>query len=200
MSNQEKFKKTFDKLKASPDVITEVLNMTEEKKVIPIWKKYLMSKVAVAVAAVALFASSGTAVYAMNVGGIQRIVQVWIHGDQTDATFSVENGTYSLQYTDEEGNVITQGGGGVALEGNEERPLSEEELLDYLTMPDVEYKDDGTIWIYYLNQKMEITDKFEDGICYVKLAADGKEQYVTVKYQNGFAVGEKRYIQPSEFN
>ena len=34
----------------------------------------------------------------MDVGGIQRIVQVWIHGDQTDAIFNVENGNYTLDY------------------------------------------------------------------------------------------------------
>lgn len=200
MNNQEKFKNTFDKLHASPDVITEVLNMTEEKKVIPIWKKYFTSKVAVALAALVILAGSGTAVYAMDVGGIQRIVQIWIHGDQTDATFSVEDGSYSLQYTDENGNEVSQGGGGVAFDGDEERALTEEEMLEYLSMPDVEYEDDGTVWIYYLNQKMEITDKFEDGYCFVKLEADGKVKYVTVKYQDGYAVSEDKYIQPSEFN
>ena len=67
-------------------------------------------------------------------------------------------------------------------------------------MPDVEYKEDGTVWVYYLDQAMEITDKFEDGICYVKLKADGKTQYITIKYQNGFATSPHGYIQPWEFN
>ena len=47
---------------------------------------------------------------------------------------------------------------------------------------------------------MEITDKFEDGICFVKLKADGETQYITVKYQNGFATSPHGYVQSWEFN
>ena len=81
-----------------------------------------------------------------------------------------------------------------------ERPLTDEELLEQFRMPDVEYKEDGTVWVYYLNQKMEITDKFQDGVCYVQLNAGGETQYITVKYQNGFATSPHGYVQPSEFN
>lgn len=187
MTDQEKFQRTFDKLHASPDVLTEVLNMTTNEKIVPIRKKRFTSKVAVAIAALVLVIGSGSAAYAMDLGGIQRIVQVWIHGDQTDATFTVENGSYSLDYKDADGNDFHQEGGGVTYENGVERPLTDEELLEELSMPEVEYKEDGTVWVYYLNQKMEITDKFENDICYVKLKADGKTQYITVKYQNGFA-------------
>ena len=93
MTNQEKFRRTFDKLHASPDVLTEVLNMTTKETVVPIRKKRFMPKVAAAAAALVLVAGSGTAAYAMDLGGIQRTVQLWIHGDQTDATFMVENGS-----------------------------------------------------------------------------------------------------------
>ena len=88
MTDKEKIQKVFDKLHASPDVLTEVLNMTTNEKVVPIRKKRLIPKVAVAIAAFVLVVGSGSAAYAMDVGGIQRIVQVWIHGDQTDATFT----------------------------------------------------------------------------------------------------------------
>lgn len=54
--------------------------------------------------------------------------------------------------------------------------------------------------VYYLNQKMEITDKFEDGVCFVQLKADGQTQYITVKYQNGYATSPDGYIQPDKFN
>ena len=49
-------------------------------------------------------------------------------------------------------------------------------------------------------QKTKITNKFENDICYVKLKADGKTQYITVKYQNGFVTSPHGYVQPSEFN
>ena len=49
-------------------------------------------------------------------------------------------------------------------------------------------------------KKMEITDKFEDGVCFVQLKADGQTQYITVKYQNGYATSPDGYIQPDKFN
>ena len=116
MTDEEKFQKTFDKLHASPDVLTEVLKMTAKEQVVPMKKKRFTPKAAAAIAAVVLAAGSGSAAYAMDVGGIQRIVQVWIHGDQTDAIFNVENGNYTLDYKDADGNDVSQGGGGVAYE------------------------------------------------------------------------------------
>lgn len=201
MKDREKFQKTFDKLHASPEVLTEVLNMTTEKKVVPIRRKRYMTKVAAAVAALVLVFGSGSAIYAMNLGGIQRIVQVWIHGDQTNATFTVENGTYSLDYKDADGNDVHRGGGGIAInEDGTERPLTEEELWSQINTPDVQYEDDGRVVVYYLNQKMDITDKFEDDICYLQLKVDGEIQYMTVKYQNGYAISPHSYVQPDEFN
>ena len=38
MTDKEKFQRVFGKLHASPDVLTEVLNMTTDEKVIPIKK------------------------------------------------------------------------------------------------------------------------------------------------------------------
>ena len=174
--------------------------MTTNEKVVPIRKKRFIPKAAVAAAAFVLVVGFGSAAYAMDFGGIQRIVQVWIYGDQTDATFTVKNGSYTLEYKDANGNDVHQSGGGVAFENGVERPLTADELLEEISMPDVVYKEDGTVWVYYLDQKMEITDQFENGICYVKLKADGKIQYITVKYQDGFASSPHGYIQPSEFN
>ena len=33
--------------------------------------------------------------YAANVGGIQRTVQIWLHGDQTQATLDVSNDPFA---------------------------------------------------------------------------------------------------------
>ena len=200
MTDKEQFQKIFDQLHASPEVLTEVLNMTTNEKIIPIKKKRFISKAAAAIAALVLVAGSCGVAYAMDLGGIQRTVQVWLNGEQTNATFTVENGSYILHYKDADGNDVSQEGGGVAYENGKERPLTADEMLEEINMPDVEYKEDGTVWVYYLDQAMEITDKFEDGICYVKLKADGKTQYITVKYQNGFATSPHGYIQPWEFN
>lgn len=194
MTDREKFQKTFSKLHASPDLLTEVMEMAEKRR-------YHMPKVAVAAIACVVVLGSGTAAYAMNVGGIQRTIQIWIHGDQTDAQFVVEDGNYSLDYENEDGETVHMGGGGVAIEDDgTERPATEEELMEEINSPDVEYKEDGSVWIYYKNQKMDITDKFEDGVCYVELKDGDTIQYMTVKYQNGYALSQERYLTPAEFN
>ena len=128
MTDREKFQKTFSKLHASPDLLTEVVEMAEEKQVITKKRRYHIPKAAVAAIACVVVLGSGTAAYAMNVGGIQRTIQIWIHGDQTDAQFVVEDGSYTLDYEDENGEAVHRGGGGVAIEDDGiERPATEEE-------------------------------------------------------------------------
>ena len=191
MTDREKFQKTFSKLHASPDLLTEVMEMAEKRR-------YHIPKVAVAAIACVVILGSGTAAYAMNVGGIQRTIQIWIHGDQTDAQFVVEDGSYTLDYEDENGEAVHRGGGGVAIEDDgTERSLTEEELMEEINSPEVEYEEDGSVWIYYKNQKMDITDKFEDGVCYVELKDGDTIQYMTVKYQNGYALSPERYLTPA---
>ena len=201
MTDKEKFQKTFEKLHASPDVITEVLSMSEERKVVSINKKRSMHRVAAAVVAMIIAVGSGSVAYAMDLGGIQRMVQIWIHGDQTDAVFTVDEGEYTLEYKDKEGNTVQQSGGGIAFEADgTERPLTEEELWEEVTAPEVEYKEDGTAWVYYKNQKLNITDKFENEICYLQLEDGDEVRYLTIKYRNGYAMSPHGYVQPSEFN
>ena len=155
---------------------------------------------AAAAVLIAVIGLGGTA-YAMDIGGIQRTVQVWIHGDQTDATFVVENGSYTLDYKDAEGNEVHREGGGVALNlDGTERPLTEEELWNEINAPEVEYESDGRVIVYYLNQQLDVTDKFVDGVCYVQLQAGDEVQYMTIKYQNGYSMSPHGYIQPNMFN
>lgn len=201
MTDKERFQETFKYLHASPEIITEVLNMSEEKRVISVNRKRNMGRVAAAVAALVIAVGSGSVAYAMDLGGIQRIVQVWIHGDQTDAVFTVNEGEYTLEYENEEGNLVQQSGGGIAFEADgTQRPLTEEELWEDVTVPDVEYKEDGTVWVYYKNQELNITDKFENEICYLQLEDGDKVKFLTIKYQNGYAMSPHGYVQPWEFN
>lgn len=94
------------------------------------------------------------------------------------------------------------GGSGVALEPDgSEPPLTPEELMETLDMPDVEYRDDGTVWVYYRSKAKEITDRFNsDGVCFVQLR-DGKEiLYLTVKYKDGFSASSSGFVQPDDFH
>lgn len=194
MTNKEKYQRAFGTLHASHEFLMEARNMNNQKRhshrrMLSLW------------AAVMLVLAMAAVCYAENVGGIQREIQLWIHGDQTDAVIEIEDGSYTLTYEDAEG-LHERGGGGVAIDFlGRERPLTEEELLEQLSMPEVEYREDGTVWAYYLDQSLEITDLFdENGVCFVQLKSGENTQYLTVKWQDGFATSPRCFVQPETFN
>ena len=136
--------------------------------------------------------------YAADIGGIRRLIQIWLYGEQTTAVLDVQNGQYTL--TDEESSFI-RGGGGVAFEPDgSERPLTEEEILEHLDHPEVAHKEDGSIWVYYRGQKIEITDRFDaDGYCYLELRDGDDTLYATIDKNGGMATSPTDYPQPDEF-
>lgn len=194
MTNKARYQQTFAVLHASRASIEEVKRMQANHTYRPVRVKRL---VAVCAALVAIFALSAVA-YAADVGGIQRTIQIWLHGELTDAVFHVENGSYTLDVPNGDGTTSHRAGGGVAYDNGTERPLTEEELLDELDSPEVEYKDDGTVMVYYHDQSLDITDLFdEDGVCYLQLEEDGHPLYMTVEYQNGYSTSTSCYPAPS---
>lgn len=62
------------------------------------------------------------------------------------------------------------------------------------------FEEESYLDLFQAVMKLNITDKFEDGICYVQLKVDGDTRYMTVKYQNGYALSPNGYISPDEFN
>lgn len=197
MTEKERFQRAFSPLHSSPDTLTEVMKMTEQKTKAGVFRR----SVTLGLAAALVLALSGAA-YASDFGGIQRTVQIWFHGEQTDAVMMIHPGEYTVDFTDKDGNAHQMGGGGVALhKDGTERPLTEEELLEHINAPEVSYQDDGTVLVYYCGEKLDITDKFDDdGVCYVQLSRGGETIYMTIKYQNGYAMSPSKYISPKEFN
>ena len=197
MAEKERFQRAFAPLHASPDTMTEVMKMTEQRK-----KKNMLRRAAAIGLAAALVLALGSVAYAADLGGIQRTVQLWIKGDQTDAVMTIDQGHYTIDYTDKDGTEHEMGGGGVAIEDDgTERALTEEELFEHLNQPEVEESEDGTVTVYYLDQQLDVTDKFdEDGVCYVQLEGGEKTIYMTIKRGNGYAMSTAKYILPSEFN
>ena len=195
MTNKERYQRAFSALHASCEFVTEE-NEMKTKKIVK------FPRLVAACAVLALLFTVSTAAYAADIGGIRRSIQLWIHGDQTHAILVANDGSYDLYYTDKNGEGRLQQGGGKAFDiFGRERPLTEEELLEYLSAPEVEYREDGSVWVYYFDQSLDITDKFDaDGVCYVKLIANGKTVYLTVKYDNGYAYGSHAYISPKSFN
>ena len=184
MTNKEKYKQAFSVLHTSDISEGEVKYMAKLKK------QQKMKLAAAAIAVCVIVGGTGTA-YAANVGGIQRTIQL-----------NTDDGSYSLEYKDTDGNTVTQGGGGVAFDADgNERPLTEDEIMEELNAPDVEYLDDDSVWVYYKNQKIEITDKFDkDNVCYVKIENGDETIYMTVKYQNGYSTSPDKYPDPRSFN
>ena len=129
MTNKEKYQRAFGVLHASDDFLKEELFMKQTKR-------FPLRRALCLCAAVILVFGLATVCYAADVGGIRRMVQIWVHGDQTDAVLDIQNGSYTLTYEDAQGNTHEQGGGGVAIEWDgSERPLTEEEIMEHLNTP-----------------------------------------------------------------
>lgn len=190
MNNKELYKKAFSVLQTSGDF------SLEDGKMAKLQKKAIRKNIAAAAAAcLIILGCSGTA-YAANIGGIQRTLQLWVHGDQTNVTIDFDGaGNYNMEYLDKDGNRREKGGGGVAIyENGTERPLTEKEIITYLSQDiDVEYYDDGQVILYFQDQIVDITDKFENGYCYVCLKDPDHNLYATVKYQDGWATSRVKY-------
>lgn len=191
MTNKEKYKQAFSAIHISDDFSLEVNKMGTTGK------NRKLNRLVVSIAVCVLIIGSAAIAYAADVGGVQRIIQLWRNGEQTDVTIEFDgNGNYEMNYVDENGNEKHQGGGGVAIDfwGNE-RPLTQEELMEEMNSPEVHNKDDGTVWVYWYDQKVEITDKFENGVCYVKLVNGKETLYLTVT-ENGYSASPNKFLRP----
>ena len=166
MTNKERYRRAFSVLHASDEFRMEVNTMKQKTR------KAMPRLVAVCAAVILVIGMSAVA-YAADVGGIQRTIQIWLHGEQTDAVLDIQNGEYSL---------------------------TDEEIMEHLNGPEVEYKDDGSVWVYYMNQALEVTDLFEDGVCYVQLKDGDGSLYMTIKYGHGHATSPHKYLSPDSFN
>lgn len=196
MTNKQRYKQAFSVLQTSKHFTFDV------EKIMILNKKRTMKTITAVIAACFLLVVGLSTAYATNLGGIQRTIQLWIHGDQTDATITIHSdGSYRLSYLDENGEITESNGGGIAIKRDgSERALTTEEIIQHLNEPDVEYKEDGTVWVYYYDQKIDITDKFKNGVCYVKISNGDETIYMTIKYRHGWCTNPYKYISPSVFN
>ena len=199
MFDKKQYQRTFGVLHASGDFLKEDFTMQTTKP-------FPVRRIVILCAAVILIFSMSIVCYAEDVGGIRRTIQLWIHGDQTTAVLDIQNGEYTIHYEDADGTPHEQSGGGVAFNPDgSERPLTDEEVMEHVMeearMPEIDYRKDGSVWVYYMDQEMEITDNFNsDGVCFIQLKNGSDVLYLTVKYQNGHATSPLGFVQPEEFN
>lgn len=160
MTNKERYKQAFSTLHSSGQFTLEVEEMKQIQK-----KHRKNMAVAAAVACAVVIGAGGTA-YAADIGGIQQKISIWIRGEQTEVhvTENGENGSggYTFTYS-QEGGTKEISGGGVSLD------------------------DSGRVWVYYYDQKVEITDAFdESGACSLTLTHDDETVYLEItKHEDG---------------
>ena len=201
MTDREKYKSAVDAVASSRMHKLEASDIMKNRKT-----NFRFKGLVIAVAAVVLLLGVCGGAYAADIGGIQSKVQIWFRGEVADITIDIfSNGNsseYVLTFTDADGVEREIHGGGIATDMfGRESPLTEEEILERFNTPEVVYEDDGTVFVYYGNEKTEITNLFdEDGFCYVKLTGGKKPVYMTVRYQDGYATNNSRYVTPKEFD
>ena len=86
MIDKKQYQRTFGVLHASGDFLKEDYPMKETHR-------FPMRKLIILCAAVLLILSTSTICYAKDLGGIQRTIQLWIHGDQTTAVMDIQTPT-----------------------------------------------------------------------------------------------------------
>ncbi|MCI8327695.1 MAG: hypothetical protein HFI37_07980 [Lachnospiraceae bacterium] len=177
MTNKEKYKQAFSVLHASDKISLEVEDM------IKFQKRHKMN-IAIAVVAVCIILAGGSvSAYATDVGGIQEKVSIWIKGVATDTEMEVnEDGSFTFTY-EEDGERVKMGGGGVSIgdDGETAKLPPEEFVEDMNSSANVESDKSGKTWVYYYDQKVEITDLFDkNGVCRIVLSHKGEKAYLEI--------------------
>lgn len=180
MTNRERYKQAFSPLQSSSQHTWEVEEMAL------IQKAHRKNMAVAAAVACAVVVGAGGTVYAADLGGIQEKISMWLYGAQTevDVTQNGENGYggYTFTYT-QDGETKEIGGGGVSIdEDGNETWLSADEVADEMSnSADIDIDEDGKVWIYYYDQKIEITDSFdENGVCSLTLTHEDQTVYLKV--------------------
>ncbi len=198
MNNHERYKRAFQALHAPEDSYLEAVNMNKQRE------RFCLSRRAAAVVlAAVLVVGSLTAAYAADLGGFRRMLTLWVHGKPTDAQVEFfdpamgdadDAGTdrqgesaqpdYVVTWTDGNGEERQMMGGGVAIEpGGVERPLTMDEYLEHIegmAVEQVEVTEDGRVMFYWYDQAVDITDRFENGVCRFTLTHGDETMYFTV--------------------
>lgn len=181
MTNRERYKQAFSSLHSSGQFTLEVEEMEQIRR-----KHRKNIAVAAAVACAVVIGTGGT-VYAADIGGIQQKISMWLSGSQreVDVTGNGENGYggYTFTYS-EDGETKEISGGGVSIddEGNETWMSADEVAACLSSSAEIDVDEDGRVWIYYYDQKIDITDSFdENGACSLTLSHEDQTVHLEIK-------------------
>ncbi|MCC8129535.1 MAG: hypothetical protein LIO51_06310 [Clostridiales bacterium] len=179
MTNRERYKQAFSVLHADGNICLEKEPKETGRKTV------LWQRVAAACACVALLLGGAGTAYATDLGGMRTALTAWISGRQVEVEVADgEDSVYIFTYEAEDGTEQMFGGKGVAMDENgNETPASAEEILDGMGI-EVEGKEDGSVWLYYYDRTVEITDYLtsDENTCKVALEYEGETVYFDIEY------------------
>lgn len=182
MTNKERYKQAFSALPSSQQFHLEEAEMTQ------IHKKHKKNMaVAAAIVCAVIIGGSGT-VYATDIGGIQEKISVWLYGKQTEVDVTEnENGGHTFTYDRGNGTEGISVYGDVSFNTDGSQTwLTADELANKINNSATVEKDaDGKVWVYYYDQKQDITDLLvENDVCNITMTHEGKTIYLTIS-ENG---------------
>ncbi|MCD8123553.1 MAG: hypothetical protein LUE23_00710 [Lachnospiraceae bacterium] len=177
MTNREKYKQAFAPLHAKGTLFLEESRTRQARR------KASMRRTAAACLCGLLILGGAGAAYAADLGGIQTRLTAWIRGEEIGGIVAVEEGEglYTYRWDDGEGmeDQLTAFGYGKDADGNE-AALSAAEVLEGASIG-VEADEEGEIWLYYYEYRVDITEYMTDGTCQVALETDGGTVYFDVE-------------------
>lgn len=140
--------------------------------------------------------AGGSAAYAADLGGIQHTVQIWLHGEQAAVTMVADESAGTYELYDENGEVVG-GGGGIVYDIGGERPATADEMAEQVSQQLATETVDGRMYLYNGDQKLDITDSFdENDLCHVTLQEGDHALYVVVEQDGSATASTEGYIEP----
>lgn len=191
MTNKERYKQAFSALHPSGRFSLEVEEMARIQK-----KHKTNMAIAAAIACAVLIGIPGT-VYAADIGGIQEKLSIWLYGEKTQVDVTeIDGGGYTFTY-EHNGETEQVGGGGVIIgvDGTETRMDAGEVAEGMSRSASVEEDQEGRVWVYYYDQKSDITSLFDQNRCLISLSHGDELIYLEITREND---GFYSYTQSSE--
>ena len=195
MTEQERYKRAVSAL--HPDPAFRVVLQKQGKTPARVRASLRFHAGLAAILWILALSLAGAGVYAADIGGIQRKIQILQHGELTDAVLSVSDTDGTYQVTTPSGKVLESGGGvSIGADGTE-RPLTRAELLSDLSNQVSTEVEDGHYYLCWRSQLLDLTGAFdESGVCYVTVTDGTDTLYVTALISGALATSPYRYPIP----
>lgn len=180
MTNKERYKQAFSALHPSGRFSLEVEEMARIQK-----KHKTNMAIAAAIACAVIIGIPGT-VYAADIGGIQEKLSIWLYGEKTQVDVTENTGGgYTFTY-EHDGETEQVGGGGVSIgiDGTETWMDAGEVAEGMSRSASVEEDQEGRVWVYYYDQKSNITDLFDQDRCLIFLSHSDELIYLEITREN----------------